>query len=228
MPLPLLAWAAIAAGTAIIGGSAYAYATRSEGKVGDNQDKVISISIIGPRMAGKSTLANFLERGELKHDLAQNVSTVKRSAGTWEYKNGKASFVSFDESGSQDTYPNWKKSFEESGFALYLFNILDLLDKSEKPGKRIVDDFYQIGSWIKSDRKKVVLVLTHEDKIINSEGLSTNRSSEIFDSINSLEVVKRVKDFIPASCFGMVIGSLANVESAKLLVDKVKAEAGND
>lgn len=230
MPLPLLAWAAIATGTAIVGG-VYAYATMSGEKADATrsekraEDKIMSF--IGPRMVGKSTLANFLETGELKHDLPQNVSTSTRSAGTWEYKDGEANFVSFDEVGSQDAYISWKTSFDKSNFVFYLFNILDLLDKSKESEKRIVDDFYQIRSWVKEKPKKVVLVLTHADKIIDGEGSSASWSADIFDSINNLDAVKKIKDLMPTTYFGIVVGSLADVESARSLASRAIEEAAD-
>lgn len=219
--IPLLWGAGVALASATAG--AFYYRKRAKAKI---REKVISI--LGPRESGKSTLAKFLETGDVERHTQQNLTTEERSVSSIIVERGNESFRSLDVSGSKEAYRNWKLAYEKSDFVIYLYEADVLFSGNQRAKDRLSDDFYQISHWVNETPKPVVFVLNKEDKLTDKVFKGSARLAKIKDAALRSEPVVQGRSAIGPSNFHMVVGSLSDKTKAQGLVASVFSELEND
>ena len=185
MVLPI--WAAYAvAGLAISGVSSYF--------IYNNWEKLKklfngkSIVILGQRATGKTTLLNYLLKGEitLKHEATIGVEKVKISKKKladlgWDVR---LNTIQKDYSGVTSNYEQWLKALKNADIFIYLFKIDEWILDEGSVENQIEKDMKNIQKELNGRNIPMFIIGTHLDLL---EGIDFNNQKEKIKLIDDLQ-----------------------------------------
>lgn len=155
----------IALGVAgVVGSAALAWWKKDE--IAELWDSIVislkgkKIAVLGERYSGKTTLLEFLTKGELPQEYVQTLVTESVKGKRLAMGDLKLSLKeTSDVSGGHDAIEEWRRLHDSSDIVLYLVNAarLDL--------QRVKWDLEKIESWRKALEKKpkLLVIVTHLD-----------------------------------------------------------------
>ena len=200
----------VATGSAIVGVSAYLLIRRARGK---------RLAILGPRRAGKTTLATFLQKGEIPAGYKpttirtttkarRRMPGTKRLLRSIKMKDVELKLTMLDNPGvtplgEKQNYGIWQESAKKVQVILYLVDVSKL---SERRYRNVaINGVQHIARWGLSDRRKV-LILTHTD-------LDPAWESGAPDAIADRAAVKDLRRELKPE--GVIMGSLKDVAGTR-------------
>jgi len=183
-PLVLAAvWLGGAALTGIAGYLAYENWETIKKKVSGK-----SIVILGQRATGKTTLLNYLLKGEitLKHEATIGVKKVKISKKKladlgWDVR---LNSIQKDYSGVTSNYEQWLKAIKNADIFIYLFKIDEWIIDEGSVENQIEKDIKNIQKELNGKNIPMFIVGTHLDLL---EGIEFNNQEEKLDLISDLQ-----------------------------------------
>ena len=198
MPIPLIGWAAIAAGTAIVG---YVTTKFFSDEEENTEFKYGSTILIGTQSSGKTNLVNWLASNELNKD---SVPT-----------NFEIHIKEFlDYSGLHQDAQFWEEQIQNKKNIFYLFDVEKFLNKinyaDNKYNKIVINQISFLTEYLKEKvtDKKIIIIGTHLDKI---------------EDKRTQEIVSELKSEINLGKAKILFGSLIDEYSATKLEKEIKS-----
>ncbi|MBF7684022.1 hypothetical protein I2F27_12060 [Acinetobacter sp. B5B] len=140
------------------------------------------IVILGQRASGKTTLLNFLLKGEITVSYEQTIGVdrvEKTKNGTIKLENlgwdVKISSDQKDYAGTTSGYEQWKNACQEADIFIYLFNIETWIVNPDIIEDQILKDISNIEVILKEKDIPIYIIGTHLDKLL---GISYKNESE--------------------------------------------------
>lgn len=118
------------------------------------------VAVLGERYSGKTTLLEFLTKGELPQEYVQTLLTESVKGKRLAMGDLKLDLKeTSDVSGSRDAIEEWRKLHNTSDIVLYLVNAKDM------DIQRVKRDLGKIESWrnIQGKKPKFLVIVTHLD-----------------------------------------------------------------
>lgn len=179
----VLAWLGAAALTSIVGYLAYENWETIKKKVAGK-----SIVILGQRATGKTTLLNYLLKGEitLKHEATIGVKKVKISKKKladlgWDVH---LKSIQNDYSGVTSNYEQWLKALKNADIFIYLFKIDEWILDEGSVENQIEKDIKNIQKELNGKNIPMFIIGTHLDLL---EGIEFNSEKEKLKLIDDLQ-----------------------------------------
>lgn len=213
-PLVLAAWLGGAALTGLATYLAYENWETIKKKVSGK-----SIVILGQRATGKTTLLNYLLKGEitLKHEATIGVKKVKISKKKladlgWDVR---LNSIQNDYSGVTSNYEQWLKALKNADIFIYLFKIDEWILDEEFVENQIEKDIKNIQKELNCKNIPMFIIGTHLDLL---EGIEFNNQQQ------KLQLIGELQDEV----FFKNIKSRLNVDNSKayLHFGSMKDETG--
>lgn len=194
MVLPI--WAAYAvAGLAISGISSYF--------IYNNWEKLKklfngkSIVILGQRATGKTTLLNYLLKGEitLEHEATIGVKKVKVTKKKladlgWDVR---LNSIQNDYSGVTSNYEQWLKALKNADIFIYLFKIDEWILNEDSVETQIEKDITNIQKELNDKDIPMFIIGTHLDLLKGIEFNSQQEKIKLIDEIQNEPFFKNIK-----------------------------------
>ncbi len=194
MVLPI--WAAYAvAGLAISGVSSYF--------IYNNWEKLKklfngkSIVILGQRATGKTTLLNYLLKGEitLKHEATIGVEKVKISKKKladlgWDVR---LNSIQKDYSGVTSNYEQWLKALKNADIFIYLFKIDEWILDEGSVENQIEKDMKNIQKELNGRNIPMFIIGTHLDLLEGIEFNNQQQKLQLIDELQDEAFFKNIK-----------------------------------
>lgn len=194
MVLPI--WAAYAvAGLAISGVSSYF--------IYNNWEKLKklfngkSIVILGQRATGKTTLLNYLLKGEitLEHEATIGVKKVKVTKKKladlgWDVR---LNSTQNDYSGVTSNYEQWLKALKNADIFIYLFKIDEWILNEDSVETQIEKDITSIQKELNDKDIPMFIIGTHLDLLKGIEFNSQQEKIKLIDEIQNEPFFKNIK-----------------------------------
>ena len=155
MPIPLIGWAAIAAGTAIVGYVTTKYFSDEEE---NTEFKYGSTILIGTQSSGKTNLVNWLASNKLEKDSVPTNFEINIKE-----------FI--DYSGLHQDAQFWENEIKNKKNVFYLFDVEKFLNKisyaDNKYNQIVINQISFLTEYLKEKitDKKIIIIGTHLDKI---------------------------------------------------------------
>ena len=143
-----------------------------------------NVAVLGPRVAGKSTLYSLLTTGEASADAEQTIGPT-RVRGARNKNLGLTISKGVDLPGHDRAYPDWEKQFVKASLVFYVFDAHKARTQPDY-ASRIEQDGRKMKEWGLSAKRKIVLLGTHADKDPLFEALTP---AEYSDLILDLDVI---------------------------------------
>ena len=182
-PIVLAAWLGGAALTGIVSYLAYENWETMKKKVAGK-----SIVILGQRATGKTTLLNYLLKGEitLKHDATIGVKKVKIRKKKladlgWDVH---LKSIQNDYSGVTSNYEQWLKALKNADIFIYLFKIDEWILDEGSVENQIEKDIKNIQKELNGKNIPMFIIGTHLDLL---EGIEFNNKKEKIKLIDDLQ-----------------------------------------
>lgn len=147
-----------------------------------------SIVILGQRATGKTTLLNYLLKGEitLKHEATIGVKKVKISKKKlaelgW---NVRLNSIQNDYSGVTSNYEQWLKALKNADIFIYLFKIDEWILDEGSVENQIEKDIKNIQKELNGKNIPMFIIGTHLDLL---EGIEFNNQQEKIKLIDDLQ-----------------------------------------
>lgn len=147
-----------------------------------------SIVILGQRATGKTTLLNYLLKGEitLKHEATIGVKKVKISKKKladlgW---NVRLKSIQNDYSGVTSNYEQWLKALQNADIFIYLFKIDEWILDEGTVEAQIEKDIKNIQKVLNGKNIPMFIIGTHLDLL---EGIEYNNGKEKIKLIDDLQ-----------------------------------------
>ena len=213
-PLVLAAWLGGAALTGLATYLAYENWETIKKKVSGK-----SIVILGQRATGKTTLLNYLLKGEitLKHEATIGVKKVKISKKKladlgWDVR---LNSIQNDYSGVTSNYEQWLKALKNADIFIYLFKIDEWILDDGVVENQIEKDIKNIQKELSCKNIPMFIIGTHLDLL---EGIEFNNQQQ------KLQLIDELQD----EAFFKNIKSRLNVDNSKayLHFGSIKDETG--
>lgn len=170
------------------------------------------VAILGPRLAGKTTLYDFLERGtvQIPGERKQNVGVEPRRRARRKDL-GLSIKKGADVPGADTYYPDWQKLFCRAHIVFYLFDAYAARTDDEYRA-RMTSDARKLREW-GVEGKSIYVVGTHAD----ADPLATQCSdADYADQIVDLDVIEAFRSRVQAT--SVVIGEMTTDDSTNRLV----------
>ncbi len=167
-----------------------------------------TVVVLGPRKAGKTTLAARLSGGSIVGDYAPTQSTVKTQPHTISMEDLKFALTTFDVSGDSSAYGEWERTARSAHLVCYLVSspcleFREYLDTAIRGAR-------QLGGW--DHPGHIVLVITHIDE----------DAEKNLDTIMGRNTVREIRDALGNP--KVVPVNLTDSESARALVIQLLRE----
>lgn len=147
-----------------------------------------SIVILGQRATGKTTLLNYLLKGEitLKHEATIGVKKVKISKKKladlgWDVR---LNSIQNDYSGVTSNYEQWLKALKNADIFIYLFKIDEWILDEGSVENQIEKDIKNIQKELNGKNIPMFIIGTHLDLL---EGIEFNNEKEKIKLIDDLQ-----------------------------------------
>lgn len=147
-----------------------------------------SIVILGQRATGKTTLLNYLLKGEitLKHEATLGVRKVRTSKKKlaelgWDVR---LNSIQKDYSGVTANYEQWLKALKNADIFIYLFKIDEWILDEGYVENQIEKDIKNIQKELNGKNIPMFIIGTHLDLL---EGIDYNSQQEKLDLIGELQ-----------------------------------------
>ncbi|MFW5473171.1 hypothetical protein ACOCJ5_07675 [Knoellia sp. CPCC 206450] len=170
------------------------------------------VAILGPRMAGKTTLYDFLETGTVDRatQRKQNVGVEPRKRARRKDL-GLSIRKGADVPGKDTYYPDWQKLFVRAHIVFYLFDAHMARTDDEYRG-RLTRDSRKLREW-GVDGKSIYVIGTHKD----TDPLASQRpDADYADHILDLDVIEAFRSRVRAA--SVVVGAMITDESTNELL----------
>lgn len=152
MPLHALAVAAIVAGVAAAAAGVAYMLSEAKGK---------TILLVGPRMAGKTTLRTFLTHGTITEEYLRTRLTQREDAKVTDQQMNVYQLTVIDVDGGEDSYQEWKKHAVTADAVCFVVDVSRFDERGywDFVAKRA----RQLHRWELPQWQRRFLVLTHTD-----------------------------------------------------------------
>jgi len=154
------------------------------------------VVVLGSRLAGKTTLATFLETGSIPEKYEQTIHVESKKGRRIELKELKLKISKIEDvPGSKEHYRQWKDAFVKSDIVLYLFCADQIWEGNIETEKRIINDLEHIDKWIKenTDEKRYCILGTHCDRIPGFSEVNPENQGEFEDKLRALPAMKKLR-----------------------------------
>lgn len=153
-----------------------------------------SITILGPRGSGKTTISEFLRNGEIPESPSQTVRTTKHKIKEpLKIKELKLEISEIEDlSGDKSEYTEWKESTKRNDTIFYLMRTDLIANENQEYINRILKDTKHISEWIEYKKKHLHIIGTYCDKIPNFHDESYSENVKFLDDINKNPTVKKI------------------------------------
>lgn len=196
------------------------------------------IAVLGERRVGKTTLLTYISKGIFinLYDAtlaSKKVEKTRLSLNDLDIKIKKTK----DVSGADDlgAYREWQKLFIPADIVLYIVRADKLLDKNPETKNRAITDLDNFKSWSdESEKKRRWVFIIGNVWEPHSEYSSIQDSGEYvkflekFQQLDSVEKMTQIARRSEANEVRVVLGSLANKESANKLITVVFSQVINN
>lgn len=175
-----------------------------------------TISILGQRGVGKTTLFKFMQTGHIDRNERVTIAPTNSTPIRLDTESGSIAIRQLtDVPGSRDALVLWKESFKDADILFYLFRADRMVQQDANSIAQLRNDLLMIQQWTEElEPPRIILIGTHKDLL--SEYVS--EEAHILHSSIDVERWKKLK--VPA----LLIGSLADIHSAeKLVIDLLRA-----
>ncbi|RCK40217.1 GTPase domain-containing protein [Thalassospira xiamenensis] len=180
-----------------------------------------SITILGPRGSGKTTISEFLRNGEIPESPSQTVRTTKHKLKEpLKIKELELKISEIEDlSGDKSEYTEWKESTKRNETIFYLMRTDLIIDGNEEYTKRILQDTKHINEWIEEEKKELYIIGTYCDKIPNFHDEPHNENVNFLDNVNKNPTIKKlISHFGGRKKAKINFGSLSSKDSCEDLV----------
>ena len=194
MVLPI--WAAYVAGGLAVSGISSYFIYNNWGKL-KKLFKGKSIVILGQRATGKTTLLNYLLKGEitLEHEATIGIKKVKVSKKKlaelgW---NVRLNSTQNDYSGVTASYEQWQKALLNADIFIYLFKIDEWILDEGSVEVQIETDIKNIQKELNGKHIPMFIFGTHLDLLKDIEFNSEQEKIELIDELQKEGFFKNIK-----------------------------------
>lgn len=191
-PVILAAWLGGAALTGIVGYLAYENWETIKKKVSGK-----SIVILGQRATGKTTLLNYLLKGEItfKHEATIGVKKVKISKKQladlgW---NVRLNSTQNDYSGVTSNYEQWLKALKNADIFIYLFKTDEWILDEGSVETQIEKDIKNIQKDLNGKNIPMFIIGTHLDLLEGIEFDTQEEKIKLIDELQNEAFFKNIK-----------------------------------
>ncbi|MBE9402049.1 50S ribosome-binding GTPase [Acinetobacter albensis] len=196
-PVILAAWLGGAALTGIVGYLAYENWETIKKKVSGK-----SIVILGQRATGKTTLLNYLLKGEItfKHEATIGVKKVKISKKQladlgW---NVRLNSTQNDYSGVTSNYEQWLKALKNADIFIYLFKTDEWILDEGSVETQIEKDIKNIQKDLNGKNIPMFIIGTHLDLLEGIEFDTQEEKIKLIDELQNEAFFKNIKSRLNA------------------------------
>lgn len=153
------------------------------------------VVVLGSRLAGKTTLATFLETGSIPEKHEQTTHVESKKGRRIELKELKLKINRIEDvPGSKEHYRQWKEAFVKSDIVLYLFSADEIWEGNTDTEKRVNNDLEHIDKWIKeNNNNKLYCIGTHCDLIPGFSRVNPENQGEFEDKLRALPAMKKLR-----------------------------------
>ena len=179
------------------------------------------LAILGGQGVGKTTLFSTLRDGKTPKATRETVDSEPGATFILEVAGRSVHFdIPRDLRGNDGVgFPEWKKSFLDADYVLYIFRSDKVLAGDAKTLEEMERHFLLMKGWLdraKNSPSKIVLIGTFADQ----SGPYSGKRSELHQAVAETQLVKAA--LVKLNNAGLVVGSLVNTRSATAVVKGIR------